>query len=259
MNYLCYLVSRPLDNNKPPPPHTTKWETIGNGNEVPRLLDRRPFLEHWAFCMVPDERVDGERLRPAEPPARDAFLHGLYFDLGIQDDQQGFLKRLWHPKTLRDIDSQTWPEGSVKMITSIEELGSTTNTESMVFDCKRVLLEMWDQYLPILWNCQHLALMLAQIAVSSQRCTAIICALLSMRSEWVSQVRVGRHCGFIFGSGAMTLIPVVGPAASFGVWLVAGAYMVTDGMKDEKIRERWRKLARRYPQLQEVSPLIMFG
>lgn len=119
---------------------------------------------------------------------------------------------------------------------------------------ERVLIDLWGKYLPFLWNCQHLAMMLSRIVVNSPDCTATIKQLLWIRSEWEESVAVTRHGGFLTALAASAFIPIVGPAVTFGGWLAAGAYMVTDGMKEDNVREKWRELTRRYPQLEDVAP-----
>ncbi|TRX90576.1 hypothetical protein FHL15_008549 [Xylaria flabelliformis] len=85
MGKRCYLVSRPIDDGKVS--KTLEWETIGNGKAVPSLLDRKPFLEHWALCVVTAEKFD-----PASRAGRQAFLEGSYFDMGVEASERGWFK-----------------------------------------------------------------------------------------------------------------------------------------------------------------------
>lgn len=51
---------------------------IGNQTPVPEFLQRLPFLQHWALCVIDCDGID-----PSEPSSCDHFLKAKYFDLSV--------------------------------------------------------------------------------------------------------------------------------------------------------------------------------
>ncbi|KAI8948175.1 hypothetical protein F4801DRAFT_558132 [Xylaria longipes] len=225
MGQHCYLVSRPINGNKPS--ETLEWEAIGNGKAVPSLLDRKPFLEHWALCVMPTEDFD-----LSTPAARVAFLNGSYYDLEVGSSGQGWFKISSNSESYPLRDTLTWTAASVRKITCIEKLGSTAATEHRIRCYKKRLLRMWGKYRPLVWNCQHFAMFLAQIVVRSSDCASKIRHLLSMRSDWLSSVRSEWHEALAVASS------VVGYYAAI-VGLTMVPQLATDGVKDGKIWVTW--------------------
>ncbi|RYC65002.1 hypothetical protein CHU98_g1201 [Xylaria longipes] len=120
-----YVTKLPINGNKPS--ETLEWEAIGNGKAVPSLLDRKPFLEHWALCVMPTEDFD-----LSTPAARVAFLNGSYYDLEVGSSGQGWFKISSNSESYPLRDTLTWTAASVRKITCIEKLGSTAATEHRI-------------------------------------------------------------------------------------------------------------------------------
>ncbi|KAI1747632.1 hypothetical protein F4782DRAFT_419124 [Xylaria castorea] len=239
MEKRCYLVSRPIDNNKPS--ITLEWETIGNGGVVPSLLDRKPFLEHWALCVVTAREFD-----PASPAGRKAFRRGRYFDMGVGTSERGWLKASSNSDIHNLRNPLVWTPASIRKITCIEELGSVTCSEFMISWYKKAVLRMWGKYRPLVWNCQHFAIVLARLVVDSPNCTSKIRLLLSMRSSWLRSVRSNWLENLMVAYNTVTYIPVVGS--------IVVSYLAADGVGDGKVRDTWQQLASFFPELEDVTP-----
>ncbi|KAI0864776.1 hypothetical protein F4860DRAFT_380267 [Xylaria cubensis] len=239
MEKRCYLVSRPIDDGEVS--KTLEWETIGNGSAVPSLLDRKPFLEHWALCVVTAKEFD-----PASPAGRQAFIKGSYFDMGVGSSERGWFKASSNSDIHNLRNPSSWPPATVRTITCIEDLGPTTNSEYRISLYKGVLVRMWGKYRPMVWNCQHFAMVLACLAVGSPNCISKIRLLLSMRSYWLRSVRSKWHESLMVASSIVGWIPVIGP-------IVVG-HLANDGVKDGKIHDTWQQLASVFPKLEYVTP-----
>ncbi|KAI0190672.1 hypothetical protein EV127DRAFT_407906 [Xylaria flabelliformis] len=157
---------------------TLEWETIGNGRAVPSLLDRKPFLEHWALCVVTAEKFD-----PASRAGRQAFLEGSYFDMGVEASERGWFKASSNSDMHNLRNAPAWTLASVRKITCIEELGFTTNLDFI----------------------------LLSYTVGSPNCLSKIRLLLSMRSYWLRSVRSKWHESLMVASSIVAWIPVIGP------------------------------------------------
>jgi hypothetical protein len=111
----------------------------------------------------------------------------------------------------------------------------------------------WGEYLPILWNCQHFAALLAQIVVDTHESASVVRQLLGSHFNKETVVRVARHftcsvamAGFGLISGGL------GSLLALAAWGTAGGYMATDAMKDSMIQRKFMDLAKNFPQLQKL-------
>ncbi|UKZ46100.1 hypothetical protein TrVGV298_000298 [Trichoderma virens] len=137
-------------------------------------------------------------------------------------------------------------------ISSALEIGSTGRSNDWILERAHFLVHNWGTYRPILWNCQHFAVFIAQITVATEESASIISRIMSSRREFVFNKRIQRHVGCMVGLGASTFVPVVGPALALGFWATARIRMATDYVKDTQIASQWKTFVGKCEELHQI-------
>ncbi|KAI0206598.1 hypothetical protein F4808DRAFT_466624, partial [Astrocystis sublimbata] len=234
----CYLVSRPLEGNMPS--GTLEWKAIGNGSPVPSLLDRQPYLEHWALCIFKAKDLD-----PSEPTARNAFLTASYYDFGVRSADQGWFKASTSSQSHTVFDSFTWTPSHIRNITCVEHLGAAAITKDMVAEYRSELIRLWDTYEPLSWNCQHFAMLLARLTIDSPYHAQKIHLLFRSQSTWLKLLK--HNWGECLKVAAtMACNPLLG---YLGV-----QWLVTNRGTGAKAPKALAKVAARFEELEDVIP-----
>jgi len=200
------------------------------------------------------------------------FLEADYFDLGVGSSQQYsfLLLSTSRSRSFDDVHYQTrWSSAQVRSITTIEDIGVTTRGNGWIAERGKPVppdvlsirltgeqaLEMcsgWGQYLPILWNCQHFAVLLTQMAVDTDMSARVTSYLFEKRSAAVQNVRGARNIGLAAIAASGSFVPVVGPLVALGSAATAGVYQYTDALKDNAITAKLWGFVDRYDELQKM-------
>lgn len=102
---------------------------IGNQTPVPEFLQKLPFLQHWALCVI-----DGDEIDPSEPSSRDHFLNAKYFDLSVS--LQSCYRIICSSQSYNEVGhgDNTWLEKDVKQILAVQDVGVTFRDDDWIFE-----------------------------------------------------------------------------------------------------------------------------
>ncbi|KAL7934102.1 hypothetical protein V8C35DRAFT_303204 [Trichoderma chlorosporum] len=247
MSRRCFLVSRPIELVSPEA-KVTKWRAIGNGEAVPRLNEKLPFIQHWGLCVLPS----GSDELSSDPLAREAFLNADYFDLEVPPNS--FLQNVGQSNSYKSFGHFTtkWKPTAVMDISAVLYLGKTARSNHWISERARYLITNWGTYRPVLWNCQHFSVFMAQITVSTNELPLVINRIMAARAKFVFGIRGSGHMGCGAGVVASSFVPVVGPALALGFWAAAGIRMVADWMKRRDIFSIWTQFREKFKELRQI-------
>lgn len=114
------------------------------------------------------------------------------------------------------------------------------------------MVSNWGTYYPVLWNCQHFSLFIAQLAIGTHEFSDLATRILNTRNEFVWDVVIKRNIACMAVSAAGKVIPVVGVTVGRIASVVAGGYMLTDVTKWKAIGSKWAEFRDRYHELQRI-------
>lgn len=144
------------------------------------------------------------------------------------------------------------------------------NCEIFITDCRLIgkpgheLCSSWGKYLPLLWNCQHFAIFLTQIAVDTEVSARMMCHLLIKRARALDRIRKARNAGLLGFAVASSTVPVVGGVLGLTGFVAHSAYTHADSIKDSGIITKVSELFTTYDELMKMkliyinSPLKLF-
>ncbi|RTE78920.1 hypothetical protein BHE90_006600 [Fusarium euwallaceae] len=228
----------------------TAWTAIGNQTPVPEFIDSFPFIQHWALCVL-----DCDEIEPSEPSSRGHFLNAKYFDLSVSLESS--YQIICSSRSYNDVGQgdNAWPEEAVKQISAVQDVGVTLRDDHWIFERGLRMSELWGTYRPLLWNCQHFAAFLAQMAIDTNDSAELIRTLLEMRQSRLSDIQHTREVACTKGMND-TFYRIVGPAAAVASSVIVGIWVLADLWKTNVIDKTYRELVDTYKELERLKWVI---
>lgn len=206
------------------------------------------------------------------------FLNASYFDLNV--DIETCFNVLSASRSYEDVyhsSLHTWPGYRVRSITTVQDVGETARLDEWIFQRGSfnlaplvntrlqlmpstnsmfigwMVTKQWGPYRPLLWNCQHFSMMLAQMVIDTIESAETIETLWLVQRDEAWGVAFKRHMGFMAGMGAGFFVPVIGPVLAIGSWASAGVCIAVGDARYRAVDRIFKEMKERYVELQKLG------